>query len=228
LPPVTKNFTETACGAPVRDKSGFYNNLSTVLACISGVVIALRFSSRWFTNAEFGLDDYFMAITFATGIPSSVLTVHGFTSNGLGRDIWTVPFNQITDFGRVFYTMEILYFAEVSLLKLSLLFFYLKIFPGPTIRKLIWSAIVVDVLLGVFFVFIGIFQCRPISFYWNSWDGEHQGKCFNVNAMGWANAAISILLDGWMLVVALSQVAHLNLHWKKKIGVTLMFIVGTL
>jgi hypothetical protein len=228
LPLVTKNFTQTACGAPIRDKSRLYNNISTVLACICGAAVALRLSSKWFLHAEFGLDDYFIAITFAVGIPMSVLTVHGFTSNGLGRDIWTIPFDQIPNFIRVFYIMEIFYFAEVALLKLSLLFFYLRIFPRPSIRKLIWGAIAINILSGVLFIFIGIFQCRPISFYWEGWDGEHQGKCFDVNVMGWVNAVISILLDGWMLAVAISQIVHLNLHWKKKVGVALMFIVGTL
>jgi hypothetical protein len=212
----------------VRDKIGFYNNLSTVLACITGAVVALRLSSKWFIHGEFGLDDYFIAITLGTGIPSSALTVHGFTSNGLGRDIWTVKFEQITNFFHVFYVMEVLYLAEVALLKLSLLFFYLRIFPGPTIRKLIWGTIAVDVIFGAVFVFVGLFQCRPISFYWKGWDGEHQGKCVNVNAIGWANAVISILLDGWMLALPMSQIVHLNLHWKRKIGVGLMFIVGTL
>jgi hypothetical protein len=187
----------------------------------------LRLCSKFIIPSEFGLDDYFIAITLAAGIPSSVLTVHGLTSNGLGRDVWTVTFKQITDFFHVFYAMEILYFAQVALLKLSLLFFYLRIFPGTKIRKLIWGTIVFDIMFGVVFVFVGIFQCRPISFYWKNWDEEHEGKCIDVNAVGWANAAISILLDGWMLALPISQVASLNLHWKKKVGVALMFTVGT-
>lgn len=190
--------------------------------------MALRSCSKFLIHSEFGLDDYFIAITLAVGIPSSVLTVHGLTSNGLGRDIWTVTFEQITDFIRVFYVIEILYFAEVALLKLSLLFFYLRIFPGAKIRKLIWGTIAFDILFGVVFVFVGIFQCQPINFYWENWDGEHVGKCFDVNAIGWANAVISILLDGWMLALPISQVVRLNLHWKKKVSVAMMFTVGTL
>jgi hypothetical protein len=183
----------------VRNKGGLYNTISTTLGTISGAVVALRLYSKFFTHSEFGNDDYFIAITLAAGIPSSILTVHGLTSNGLGKDIWAVSFEQITNFIHVFYVMEILYFAQVALLKLSLLFFYLRIFPGPKIRKLLWGTVAFDVLFGVMFVFVGIFQCRPISFYWRNWDGEHKGKCFDVNAMGWANAAISIVLDGWML-----------------------------
>jgi hypothetical protein len=228
LPLVAKNLTETACDAPVRDKGRLYNNISNAFGCISGGIVALRLASKYFIHSEFGLDDYFIAFTLAAGIPSSVLTVHGLTSNGLGRDIWTVSFEQITNFIHVFYIMEILYFLQVALLKLSLLFFYLRIFPGTKICKLIWGTIAFDVLFGAVFVFVSIFQCRPVSLYWKNWDGEHQGKCFDVNAIGWANAVISILLDGWMLALPISQIVGLKLHWKKKIGVALMFIVGTL
>ena len=50
----------------------------------------------------------------------------------------------------------------------------------------------------------------------------------NKNAIGWANAAISVALDLWMIAIPLWQIRSLNLHWKKKIGVVIMFLVGTL
>lgn len=187
-----------------------------------------RFASKYTTHGEFGYDDYTIGITLLSGIPSTVMTIHGLTSNGLGRDIWTVFPEQITNFIHVFYVMEILYFGQLALLKLSLLFFYQRIFPGPGIRKLLWASIFFDILWGVVFVFVGTFQCQPISHYWKSWDGEHKGKCFDVNAMAWGNAGISIILDGWMLALPMSQIIHLKLHWRKKLGVAAMFMVGTL
>lgn len=39
---------------------------------------------------------------------------------------------------------------------------------------------------------------------------------------------MSIALDVWMLAIPLWQLRGLKLHWKKKIGVAAMFIVGTL
>lgn len=68
----------------------------------------------------------------------------------------------------------------------------------------------------------------PMSYFWTMWDQEHQGRCVNINAIGWANAIISIILDVWMLALPLSQLKNLRLHWKQKIGVALMFFVGTL
>jgi hypothetical protein len=166
--------------------------------------------------------------TLVTGIPSTVLTSRTIISYGLGKDIWTLTPTKITDFIHVFYALEILYFAQVALLKLSLLFFYLRIFPGTMVRRLLWVTVIFDICFGMLFVLLAIFQCRPISYYWSGWDGEHQGTCLNVNGLAWSNAAISIVLDGWMLAVPISQLFGLQLHWKKKIGVAMMFVVGTL
>ena len=179
---VTKNFTSTTCDAAIRDKGSLYNAISTTFGTISGAVIVLRIGTKFSMKSDqskLWFDDLFIVITLVSGIPSSVLNVHGLTVNGLGKDIWTVTFKQITDFIHVFYVMEILYFAQVALVKLSILFFYLRIFPATGVRRLIWMTIAVDVMFGTTFVFVAIFQCHPISFYWKRWDGEHSGKCFD-------------------------------------------------
>jgi hypothetical protein len=142
--------------------------------------------------------------------------------------VWTVPYDNVIAFVRYFYVMEIIYFAQVPMLKMTLLAFYLRIFPGVLIKRLLWGTAAFNVLFGIAFVFAGIFQCTPVSYYWDQWSGEAHGICVDINALGWSNAAISISIDFWMLAIPLSQLRQLNLHWKKKIGVALMFCVGTL
>ncbi|KAG4441555.1 hypothetical protein IFR05_002940 [Cadophora sp. M221] len=224
---VAKNVTETICKAPIRDVSASYFTINITFGVLSVAVVLVRLIARFFTQASLGLDDVFIFVTMIFGVPSMVLTSHGILSNGLGKDVWTLTPRQITGFVHAFYGMEILYFFQVSLLKLSLLFFYLRIFPGPAIKRVIWGTVIFNCCFGVLFVLLAIFQCKPIDFYWKGWDGEHKGQCLNVNALGWANAAISILLDFWMLGLPISQLIHLKLHWKKKIGVAMMFVVGT-
>lgn len=71
-------------------------------------------------------------------------------------------------------------------------------------------------------------QCRPVSYYWQGWDGLHDGHCIGIHALAWASAAVSIILDFWMLGLPLSQLVPLQMHWKKKLAVALMFGVGSL
>ncbi|KAF2199568.1 CFEM domain-containing protein [Delitschia confertaspora ATCC 74209] len=224
---ITKNLTATTCGAPIRDRSGVYNTTSVVLGVISAICVFLRLVYKLaFTVTELGWDDCFIVVTLFVGIPSTIMNVQLATPNGLGKDIWTLPYFKVTNFLETLYVMEVLYFAQVPLLKLSLLFFYQRIFPGRPVRRLIWATIALNSLYGVVFIIVAIFQCQPISFYWTSWDGEHTGQCININALSWANAVISIVLDIWMLAIPLSQLIHLKLAWKKKVQVSMMFCTG--
>lgn len=117
---------------------------------------------------------------------------------------------------------------DVFAIKLCVLFFYLRIFPSTTILRLIWATIGATILSLVVFGILALTQCQPISYYWQGWDGLHEGHCIGINALAWAIAGVSIILDVWMLALPLSQLIHLQLHWMKKIGVALMFGVGTL
>ncbi|KAF5699764.1 integral membrane protein PTH11 [Fusarium mundagurra] len=225
----TLNMTSTYCGVPVRNKTPTFINVTIVLGVLSGVATALRLWSKFFyTKTELGLDDLFIVLTLFIGMPSTAMNIHGTAGHGEGRDIWTLEFDDITKFGFYFWLLEVFYFAQVSLLKTSLLFFYLRIFPGNA-QKLLWGTIVFNSVFGVLFMFLAAFQCTPVSYFWLNWDGEHKGTCISMNstAIGWANASISVAVDVWMLAVPMWYLRKLKLHWKKKIGVAAMFIVGT-
>ncbi|KAF5664576.1 integral membrane protein PTH11 [Fusarium denticulatum] len=223
----TLNMTYTYCEVPVRNKTPIFINVTIVLGVISGVATALRLWSKFFyIKTELGLDDLFIVLTLFIGMPSTAMNIHGTAGHGEGRDIWTLEFDDITKFGFYFWLLEIFYFAQVSLLKTSLLFFYLRIFPGNA-QKLLWGTIIFNSVFGVLFMFLAAFQCTPVSYFWLNWDGEHKGTCMNSTAIGWANASISVAVDVWMLAIPMWYLRKLKLHWKKKIGVAAMFIVGT-
>ncbi|KAJ0163189.1 hypothetical protein CTA2_3374 [Colletotrichum tanaceti] len=225
----TKNVTLTTCGATPRDRTAMYNTISITMGTLSGVFVIVRLVHKVLaTLGDLGTDDWLILAALAAGIPGTVINTHGFAAHGLGRDVWTVPFDDVTSFGYWFFVMEPMYFGHLTLLKMSLLFFYLRIFSHDrAVRRLIWATVAFNAVFGTAFIFLAVFQCTPISFYWTKWDLEHAGTCLDINAIAWANAGISILLDFWMLALPLSQIRSLNLHWKKKVGVAMMFFVGT-
>lgn len=124
--------------------------------------------------------------------------------------------------------LEVLYIVQVALLKLTLLMFFLRIFPITGTRRVIWGTVVFTIVWGLAFTITAIFQCWPISHQWVSWDqARSSGKCIHINALGWSQAVISIALDLWMLALPLYVVSRLLLSWRKKAGVAIMFCVGT-
>lgn len=213
----------------MRDRSGSYVTISNVLVSITGVIIAIRFAYKIFIAKLIpGMDDWFVLATLAAATPSAIITVNGTTAHGLGKDIWTLTPDQITRVLRNFYVMACLYYTQVALAKLSIITFYMRIFPQRDVKRILWGTFIFTVCWGIAFVTACIFQCRPVSHFWNKWDGLHDGKCVSDTGITWSNAVISITLDLWMLAVPLWQLRGLHLHWKKKVGVALMFCIGTL
>lgn len=195
---------------------------------IAGAFVIIRFVFKAsFSQMEFGHDDWCVLATAISAIPSAIITVYGTVAHGLGRDIWTLSPHEITTMLKYFYIMACLYFTQVTLLKLSLVLFYVRVFPSKGVQRILWGTIVFVTLWGVAFVVTAIFQCQPIHYFWTKWDGLHQGKCLDINAITSSNAGLSVALDFWILGIPLWQLWGLKMHWKKKVGVALMFCVGT-
>ncbi|XEU95921.1 hypothetical protein FSHL1_001206 [Fusarium sambucinum] len=222
----TKNTTMTLCGAPVRNGQAPFVSLNDTMGVISGIFCLLRYITKITYKVPFGLDDFFMLITMLTSIACITINTYGLGSSGFGKDIWTLTPTQITDFGRWFYVMAILYFADQAFLKLTMIFFFLRIFPSENVRKILWTTVGITITIGVIYVFLAIFQCQPISYFWTKWDMEHEGKCASVNGITWSNGAINIAMDFWILAIPISQLKKMNMGWGKKILVGSMFSVG--
>ena len=199
-----------------------------MFAVFSGVFVLQRILYKLYAKIELGLDDWFTLLTAIFGVPSVVINTYGVVPNGIGRDAWTLTYSQLTNFGMFFYIMELNYILEVGLLKIAMLFFYIRIFPSQRVKRLLWATVAFVSLYTLSFLFAAAFQCQPVSHFWLKWDGTHPGKCVDINAIAWSNAAISISLDIWMLAIPMWQLRSLKLDWRKKIGVALMFGVGAL
>jgi hypothetical protein len=111
--------------------------------------------------------------------------------------------------------------------KISILFFYLRIFPGDTFRRVTWCLVVLSILSTVTFVGADAFQCTPTDYYWKRWDGE-QGRCIEPTGIAFALSAEGIIIDFLMLGLPLYEIRKLNLPMRKKIAAGLMFGVGFL
>jgi hypothetical protein len=128
---------------------------------IAAAFVAIRFAFKiLYSKMEIGLDDWTVLGTLLAATPSAIVTVYGTVANGLGQDIWTLEPDMITRMLRFFYIMASLYFTQVTLLKLTLIFFYLRVFPAKPVQRLLWGTVAFVVAWGFAFVIVAIFQCR--------------------------------------------------------------------
>lgn len=116
----------------------------------------------------------------------------------------------------------------VTCTKLSFLVFLLRIFPRIEIRRLIYIFMGLTVAQGFAFTVACIFNCQPVTYIWQSWDGQHSGKCINLNLFAWVYGGLNILLDLGILAIPIPELLTLSLSPKKKVYIIMMFSVGIL
>lgn len=159
---------------------------------------------------------------------------------GLGKDIWFIPFDDITELLHVclpptlatnltrqlYFTVECLYVASIALTKISMLLLYLRLFPGDQLRLAVKMVLAFTTAWGIAILFANVFACSPISYFWTQWDGEHKGECVNNDQLLWAHALINIVLDAVIIALPMPTLFKLNMNWRKKAGVIVMFAIG--
>ncbi|KXH44944.1 CFEM domain-containing protein [Colletotrichum nymphaeae SA-01] len=142
--------------------------------------------------------------------------------------MWSLTADQITNYFKGHYIMQALYHCTITLLKASVLFLYQRIFPFERLRTALWATQAFNLIIGAMFLFLGIFQCKPVHLAWTLWrqDAQSQGTCMNIVDIGIAHGAIQVGLDIWMLALPLMQIQSLNLKWEKKTSLMAMFSLG--
>ncbi|KAH9217809.1 hypothetical protein DL95DRAFT_521917 [Leptodontidium sp. 2 PMI_412] len=217
--------TEEVCrGQPVPSRGLGAMVEAVVLGPITLSCVAARIYSKRKFSTAFGLDDHFIlaATSFYSGtIPLYIVN----TILGFGKHFWTIDPLKIRVLLVIFYIGELSYLTTMPLIKLSILFFYLKIFQRRGFRISVWVMIAFVALAGIAFVVTGTVQCIPIS---RSFDRSISGKCIDLNALAYANAGIGILQDFIILILPFPEVVYLNMRTRKKVLLLLMFSLGTL
>lgn len=159
-------------------------------------------------------------------IAGQILFIEGLQAHGLGRDVWTLSPHEISQFALFLFLESILYSSMMTLLKVTFCLFYLSIFSGVVIRRVLWATIAFHVVCGLSYITAIIFTCIPVSFSWLQYSTATDGKCIDIKGLFLSWAIITVLSDIWLLAIPLSQVYGLGIHWKKKLGVIFMFSTG--
>ncbi|KAI4760305.1 hypothetical protein E4T52_06755 [Aureobasidium sp. EXF-3400] len=223
---VTKNVSSTMCGAPVRNETTKPLLVGVIGGALALVIFILRLCSGLPASGRpMGWDDYAICVAVALGTPPTVFSVL-LSKNGLGKDMWTLPLPNIENVLFYYYLGEIFYFASLTATKISILAFFLRVFPQKTFRRIIYVVMGICVAYGVSFVLATTFQCSPIPYSWKQLDDNYPGSCNNIHIQGWMSAIFNIVIDLIILILPLKELYALQTTLKKKLMVMVMFSLG--
>lgn len=127
------------------------------------------------------------------------------------------------------YVFQLLYAHAITIIKLSILLFYCRLFPRESTSKR-WRYCVYAIAAVCIGFFISgtittIFQSRPISFFWTR---KGKGKCVDGLAPIYFSQSLQVLIDILILTLPIPVVWKLRLRRSKKIGVLGIFLLGSL
>ncbi|KKY22298.1 putative integral membrane protein [Phaeomoniella chlamydospora] len=146
--------------------------------------------------------------------------------HGLGNHLYDVEAKYASRLLFWFYLCEIFWSTSTFFIKLSILFFYLRIFPLRPFRWAVIGCMIFLVLSFLIATFLDIFQCLPVSATWTLHFANAQ--CINVAQAGYANAGTNIATEIAIIIVPIPVVRTLKLTGRKKASLYLLFGAGIL
>ncbi|KAI8954434.1 hypothetical protein F4801DRAFT_533184 [Xylaria longipes] len=215
------------CGAPKRNRKLAVWLVPLISVIFSTIFYLLRLVSRAVLRQRIDVADLILGVSVGFTFP--VLWV-AFTLGGLGlgQDVWEIPQDNITQILYLYWWAEILYQAGLPLARISILCFYLRVFPQDRIRWASFALIGLNIADLLAFVLSTVFQCSPIYGAWTFWDGSFQGHCNNLHIQSWIQAGFNIALDLVVIILPLPPLAKLTASKRKKIQIMIMFSLGFL
>ena len=147
---------------------------------------------------------------------------------GVGRHLLALEAtdpNKVVDWAKLLVAVEWIYFAAVTLPKLSILSMYLRIFTTKPYRRSVYVLAVVLILNFIVGGLTGSLGCQPLAFFWNN--SIPGGHCINITAFFRWISLPNILTDVIMLALPQPLIWTLKITRDQKIGLTLTFLTGS-
>ncbi|MCJ1241023.1 hypothetical protein MMC14_009027, partial [Varicellaria rhodocarpa] len=204
-------------------------HFTVVLIIISVLSIAFRFWARCVSvGSALGLDDWLALAALPLALTIDALVIR-FRNRGIGNHANEVEPANLVWFLKALYGGQLIWTTGTSLVRFSVLAFYSRIFRVRTNPKRWWvtfywivtAAAVVWMLYILFFA--AFFQCQPITKFW---DVTESGKCIEPFTAFLIETVGILVVDLCILVLPIPQVFGLRITWRRKLAVTVSFLLG--
>ncbi|KAF2260098.1 hypothetical protein CC78DRAFT_571419 [Lojkania enalia] len=200
---------------------------------ISWLAVALRLYTRLWIVRDPGLDDLFVTLS---AICNTVATSFVLISvkYGLGRHFLYLPVPSMTKYFLFFYVENATYVTQTALIKISLLFQYLRIFKGGFMKWMSIAEIAIIGIWGFTFGFMAWFPCFPVKGFWNRITthptcygfGFHDAESFVVTFE--VHTAMNMVFDLAVFLTPMVLFKRKELKRKNFLALTGVFTIGAI
>ncbi|KAL4758199.1 uncharacterized protein BDW70DRAFT_170479 [Aspergillus foveolatus] len=177
------------------------------------IIIALRIYARGFMLRAVGTDDVTIMIGSNYGIGKHALAITPGDTVPMLKCIWVT---------RPLYTLS------MGLIKMSLLWFYLRLDPRKAMRWAVFSVMIFNVGLSLASFIGALAACNPPSLFWTS---PGSSGCMAMDAQQLfyeVNGVLNIVTDILTYLLPVPMLYGLQLTWRKKGAILGIFGLGVL
>jgi hypothetical protein len=145
---------------------------------------------------------------------------------GTGRHHRDLPIEGVYTARHCWWFCYLFYCCATILSKISIGCFLLRIAVRKLHTYIIYAAMLVSVAAGGTFFFVTLFQCNPISFFWNK---SQNGTCVNddiIIALGFLYSSFAIITDFTFALLPAFLIAGLQLKRRTKYALIPLLAMG--
>ncbi|KAF2019494.1 hypothetical protein BU24DRAFT_419111 [Aaosphaeria arxii CBS 175.79] len=205
------------------DRSSEFTGVLGFFLAICTILVSLRCYCKIVLVKSFAADDYLSVLTLISFAMFCTLALLGL-ANGTGKKQYLIPTERYPDGMKWWWACEPTYVICGIFLKLSIGIFLLRIAVDRVHRLALWVCLITVEVYSVFFLMLFVFQCTPISFFWERFRGAN-GRCVNsdiVVGSFYGYSAISCITDWAFSIIPIFIVRKLQMSSQKKITVAII------
>ncbi|KAL4806820.1 hypothetical protein BDV18DRAFT_159989 [Aspergillus unguis] len=197
----------------------------TVIGALSTATTVLRFVSLRMRSKRPGAPEY---LVLAALVISYIFIAIQYTitlAGGAGRPVTEVDKASVVVTLKTILPLEALYGIVMSLVKTSIMLFYLSIFGTKRSFRISTTITMVIVWLWAISVILEtMLLCRPLAYNWDT--TIPGGKCGNRNATYVVAGTLNLVTDLMVMLLPVPHIWTLKLNLAKKIALTSVFCMG--
>ncbi|KAH7254905.1 hypothetical protein B0J15DRAFT_559357 [Fusarium solani] len=200
--------------------------IGAVLFAFGSVIYGLRIYTRvGIMNNSLRLDDYLTGAALFSCWMFYACTMGMVAQGGCGINFWQVSQAKYQILLKWTIPVNIFYMLSSDLAKISLLFFYLRLCPERTFRRIVQVLAGLFITYAVVYAIISLFGCQPIK---ASWDlvAMATGKCVDKFGFFLAASVANVVMDLVILLLPLRIVIPLQIPRRQKLSLLLLFTTG--
>ncbi|KAL4811207.1 hypothetical protein BDV18DRAFT_155812 [Aspergillus unguis] len=226
-PVILAGFGPPPSGLDLSASNVSVNNGAVIaMLCLASVAVILRFTARIILRNALMYDDWaIIAALIFIGATTGISIAGG--NVGSGRHIWAVSVEDLMALYRLLFSYTFLYASSCTCIRISILFFYKRIFSPlePSMKIILAVAGFITLSYPIIIWVTMATSCKPVSFFWTQFSGT-QGTCINITSFFLALGIINMLNDFFLLTLPFPRFIKLQMTVRKKVAICGIMAVG--